>query len=175
MITLARCVRVSNVVAIISGVPGRGCHGCAYNDAVRARRDAHAEGRPYPSLSLLSRALLTEAKRRPERTWLGEVSAVVLQQSLRDAEQAYRNFFASLKGERKGPKIEEPRMKSRKDKRAAIPVYRKRPLVRHPRWPPEPAEDRRGEGRLVQAAARRPVQRHRDQRQCRAVLRVLRH
>ncbi|MCT9084526.1 RNA-guided endonuclease InsQ/TnpB family protein [Streptomyces fulvoviolaceus] len=97
-----------------------GCARVVYNDAVRARRDAHTEGHPYPSLSLLSRALVTEAKRRPERAWLGEVSAVVLQQSLRDAEQAYRNFFASLKGERKGPKSEEPRMKSRKDKRATI-------------------------------------------------------
>jgi len=38
------------------------------------------------------------AKRTAERSWLGEVSAVVLQQSLRYAEKAYRNFFASLKG-----------------------------------------------------------------------------
>jgi len=97
-----------------------GCARVVYNDALRARRDAHAPGSPYPSLTLLSRVLVTEAKRRPERAWLGEVSAVVLQQSLRDAEQAYRNFFASMKGERKGPKTGPPRMKSRKDQRAAI-------------------------------------------------------
>ncbi|WP_327433421.1 RNA-guided endonuclease InsQ/TnpB family protein [Streptomyces sp. NBC_01236] len=97
-----------------------GCARVVYNDAVRARRDAHAAGSPYPSLSLLSRTLLTAAKQRPERAWLGEVSAVVLQQSLRDAEQAYRNFFASVKGERKGPKTALPRMKSRKDTRQAI-------------------------------------------------------
>ncbi|NGO07631.1 transposase [Streptomyces sp. HC44] len=97
-----------------------GCARVVYNDAVRARRDAHANGGPYPSLGLLSRALITEAKHRPERAWLGEVSAVVLQQSLRDAEAAYRNFFASRRGSRKGPGVEAPRMKSRKDKRAAI-------------------------------------------------------
>jgi putative transposase len=45
---------------------------------------------------------------------------VVLQQSLRDAEAAYRNFFASLKGERRGPKTGAPRFKSLKDKRQSI-------------------------------------------------------
>ena len=44
----------------------------------------------------------------------------MLQQSLRDAETAYRNFFASLKGERKGPKMGAPRFKSRKDNRQSI-------------------------------------------------------
>jgi putative transposase len=43
-----------------------------------------------------------------------------LQQFLRDVETAYRNFFASLKGTRKGPKLGPPRFKSRKDKRQSI-------------------------------------------------------
>jgi putative transposase len=64
--------------------------------------------------------LITEAKRTVGRSWLGEVSAVVLQQSLRDAETAYRTFFASLKGTRKGPKVGPPRFKSRKDTRQSI-------------------------------------------------------
>ncbi|PIB00353.1 RNA-guided endonuclease InsQ/TnpB family protein, partial [Streptomyces sp. HG99] len=50
----------------------------------------------------------------------GEVSAVVLQQSLRDAEAAYKNFFASLRGTRKGPRTGPPRFKSRKDARQSI-------------------------------------------------------
>jgi putative transposase len=41
-------------------------------------------------------------KAAPERAWLGEVSAVVLQQALADLNAAYRNFFASLTGERRG-------------------------------------------------------------------------
>jgi len=45
---------------------------------------------------------------------------VVLQQSLADLNTAYRNFFASIRGERKGPKIEPPRFKSRKDHRQAV-------------------------------------------------------
>ncbi|MEV7345715.1 RNA-guided endonuclease TnpB family protein [Streptomyces sp. NPDC093544] len=97
-----------------------GCARVVFNDAVRARRTAHEQGDPYPTAALLSKVLVTEAKQRPERSWLAEVSAVVLQQSLKDAEAAYRNFFASLKGERKGPKAAAPRFKSRKDTRQAI-------------------------------------------------------
>ncbi|WP_329578922.1 RNA-guided endonuclease InsQ/TnpB family protein [Streptomyces sp. NBC_01361] len=97
-----------------------GCARVVFNDAVRARRDAHESGSPYPSAALLSKVLVTGAKKRPERSWLGQVSAVVLQQSLKDVESAYRNFFASLKGERKGPKVAAPRFKSRKDARQSI-------------------------------------------------------
>ncbi|MEU9340487.1 RNA-guided endonuclease TnpB family protein [Streptomyces sp. NPDC048278] len=97
-----------------------GCARVVFNDAVRAREDALKAGQPFPTAGRLSRELITEAKRTKERSWLGEVSAVVLQQSLRDAESAYRNFFASLKGTRKGPKTRAPRLKSRKDARQSI-------------------------------------------------------
>ncbi|MEV6378673.1 RNA-guided endonuclease TnpB family protein [Streptomyces sp. NPDC051773] len=97
-----------------------GCARVVFNDAVRAREDARRAGQPFPTAGELSRRLVTEAKRTAERSWLGEVSAVVLQQSLRDAESAYRNFFASLKGERKGRKLGLPRFKSRKDSRQSI-------------------------------------------------------
>jgi len=97
-----------------------GCARVVFNDAVRAREDARTAGEAFPKAAELSTRLITEAKQTTERSWLGEVSAVVLQQSLRDAESAYRNFFASLKGTRKGPKIGPPRFKSRKDARQAI-------------------------------------------------------
>ncbi|MBP5869527.1 RNA-guided endonuclease TnpB family protein [Streptomyces scabiei] len=97
-----------------------GCARVVFNDAVRAREDARRAGQPFPTAGQLSRKLITEAKQTPERAWLGEVSAVVLQQSLRDAETAYRNFFASLKGTREGPKLGAPRFKSRKDARQSI-------------------------------------------------------
>ncbi|MFE7272117.1 RNA-guided endonuclease InsQ/TnpB family protein [Streptomyces sp. NPDC057623] len=97
-----------------------GCARVVFNDAVRAREDARKAGEPFPTAGQLSTCLITEAKRTPERAWLGEVSAVVLQQSLRDAEAAYRNFFASLKVTRKGPKLGPPRFKSRKDARQSI-------------------------------------------------------
>lgn len=69
-----------------------------------------------PSVAELSKRLITEAKRTPERNWLGEVSAVVLQQALRDADRAYANFFDSIRGERKGRSVAVPRFKSRRDR-----------------------------------------------------------
>jgi putative transposase len=65
-------------------------------------------------------ARLTAAKATPERAWLNEVSAVVLQQAQADLNAAYRNFFASRTGKRRGPKIRAPKFRSRKDRRQAI-------------------------------------------------------
>jgi IS605 OrfB family transposase len=90
-----------------------------FNDAVAARRAAYAAGEPYISDAELS-ARLTAAKQTPERCWLREVSAVVLQQALADANAAYRNFFASVTGKRKGLKVAPPRFRSLKDPRQAI-------------------------------------------------------
>ncbi|MFD6190240.1 RNA-guided endonuclease InsQ/TnpB family protein [Streptomyces sp. NPDC060275] len=97
-----------------------GCARVVFNDAIRAREDARRVGLPFPTVAVLSRRLITEAKQTAERAWLSEVSAVVLQQSLRDAETAYRTFFASLQGTRKGPKVGAPRFKSRKDARQSV-------------------------------------------------------
>ncbi|MGP3979578.1 RNA-guided endonuclease InsQ/TnpB family protein [Streptomyces sp. KR80] len=97
-----------------------GCARVVWNDCLRARRDARAAGLPYPKSAELSKRFITEAKQTPQRAWLGEVSAVVLQQSLRDLDTAYSNFFGSIKGTRKGPKIGEPRMKTKRDNRQAV-------------------------------------------------------
>jgi putative transposase len=75
---------------------------------LRARQEAHAAGRPYITDAELS-ARLTASKATPERAWLGEVSAVVLQQSLADLKAVYRNFFASVAGKRKGSMTRPPR------------------------------------------------------------------
>jgi putative transposase len=90
-----------------------------FNDALRIRRDAFVAGQPYVTDAELS-AGLTRVKATPERAWLGEVSAVVLQQALADLNAAYRNFLASAVGERKGPRVAAPRFRSRKDRRQAI-------------------------------------------------------
>jgi IS605 OrfB family transposase len=97
-----------------------GCARVVFNDALRTRQEAHAAGLPYVTNGELSRRLITEAKRTPERAWLGGVSAVVLQQALGDLNAAYRNFFASATGKRTGPRIAPPRFRSRKDRRQAV-------------------------------------------------------
>ena len=91
-----------------------------FNDGLRARTDAHEAGLPYISDGDLSKRVITQAKPTPDRAWLGEVSAVILQQALADLNTAYRNFFASISGRRKGRKVAAPRFRSRKDSRQAI-------------------------------------------------------
>jgi putative transposase len=48
-----------------------GCARVVFNDAVRARQDAHAAGLPYPKAAELSQTLITRAKQSPGRAWLG--------------------------------------------------------------------------------------------------------
>jgi putative transposase len=97
-----------------------GCARVVFNDCLRARRDARSAGLPYPTSAQLSKRFITDAKKTPERAWLAEVSAVVLQQSLRDLDAAYSHFFASLKGTRKGARVGEPRFKSKRDSRQTV-------------------------------------------------------
>jgi IS605 OrfB family transposase len=96
-----------------------GCARVVFNDALTARQAAHVAGQPYITNAELSRRL-TESKADPARAWLADVSAVVLQQALADLNVAYRNFFASVTGERKGARVAFPRFRSRKDSRQAI-------------------------------------------------------
>lgn len=96
-----------------------GCARVVFNDALCARWAAHEAGGPWISDAELSRRL-TAVKSTSERVWLGDVSAVVLQNALADLNAAYRNFFASVTGRRKGPKVGPPRFRSRKDSRQAI-------------------------------------------------------
>ncbi|WP_346536489.1 transposase [Micromonospora sp. DPT] len=91
-----------------------------FNDGLRARQQAREAGEAYLSDGDLSKRVITRAKQTPEREWLGEVSAVVLQQALADLNVAYRNFFTSISGKRQGRKVAPPRFRSRKDNRQAI-------------------------------------------------------
>jgi len=96
-----------------------GCARVVFNDALAVRRAANEAGLPFVTDGELS-AWLTAVKKTPERLWLGEVSSVVLQEAIRDLNAAYRNYFASVNGKRRGPKMGPPRFRSRKDGRQAI-------------------------------------------------------
>jgi IS605 OrfB family transposase len=105
-----------------------GCARVVYNDALRLREDAHMAGRPFIPDGEVLRLVTTQAKRTPERAWLAEVSAVVLQQSVADLHRAYRNYFRELrdlKAERamRNPKaklrVRKPRFKSKRGEQAA--------------------------------------------------------
>lgn len=97
-----------------------GCARVVFNDGLAARQKAHTAGMPYLPDGALLKQVTTDAKRTPQRAWLGEVSAVVLQQAVADLNIAYRNFFDSLSGKRKGSGVAPPRFRSRKDQRQSI-------------------------------------------------------
>ncbi len=97
-----------------------GCARVVFNDGLRLRQLAREAGEKYVSDTDLSKLVITQAKATEDRVWLGEVSAVVLQQALADLNVAYRNFLASITGKRKGRKVAPPRFRSRKDNRQAI-------------------------------------------------------
>jgi putative transposase len=97
-----------------------GCARVVFNDGLRLRQQAREAGEKCISDGELSKRVITAAKATESRGWLGEVSAVVLQQALADLNTAYRNFFASISGKRQGRKVAPPRYRSRKDNRQAI-------------------------------------------------------
>lgn len=95
-----------------------GCCRVIFNDALAYCQEQYRAGNKKPNIKELSQRL-TELKKTEEKIWLGEVSSIPLQQSLRDLEQAYSNFFKSCKGQRKGKKVKPPKFKKRKSKQSA--------------------------------------------------------
>lgn len=85
-----------------------GCARVVYNDCLRVRKECHARGEKISDTEV-QRRVITLAKLTPEREWLREVASVALVQACQDARRAYRNWFDSLAGRRKGPKVRHPK------------------------------------------------------------------
>jgi len=99
-----------------------GCARVVYNDCLRVRDEAHANGEKISDTEV-QRRVVTLAKQTPERAWLGEVASVALVQACQDARRAYRNWFDSLSGQRKGRRIGHPAFR-RKHHRQSIRLTR---------------------------------------------------
>ena len=89
-----------------------GCVRVAFNDALALRKSHYAATGAHLSSKVVS-AALTASKRTPEREWLNEVSSVPLQRALHDLETAYKNFFSSVAGKRKGSRVSAPRFRKK--------------------------------------------------------------
>jgi putative transposase len=87
-----------------------GCARVVYNDCLRVRDEAHAAGLKISDTEV-QRRVITLAKATPERAWLAGVASVALVQACQDARRAYKNWFDSLSGRRKGPNIRHPKRK----------------------------------------------------------------
>lgn len=96
-----------------------GCVRVVWNDALAESQRLYGQGEKYPGFAVLAKQMITSAKRTVERAWLADVSVVPLQQSVRQLDQAFRNFFASAMGKRKGPKVRMPRFKKRNNAQSA--------------------------------------------------------
>lgn len=92
-----------------------GCCRVVYNDALALCKQS--EG--LPSNGDLQKVCITQAKRTEQRRWLSEVSNIPLQQSITDLGVAYKNYFESLKGKRKGVKIKPPKFKKKDNRQTA--------------------------------------------------------
>ena len=100
-----------------------GCCRVVFNDALRVREKAYQTGMKL-SDSEIQRRVVTQAKTTEQRAWLCEVPSVALVQSVNDSRRAWRNFFDSRSGARRGCKLGRPRMKSRKDHRQSFRLTR---------------------------------------------------
>ena len=83
-----------------------GCARVVWNDALALSQDLYKRGQQYPGGAALQKQCITQAKRTPERSWLAEVANVPLQQSLRDLDQAFRNWWKS-KGKSRAPRFKK--------------------------------------------------------------------
>ncbi|MCC3405677.1 MAG: transposase [Microcoleus sp. PH2017_10_PVI_O_A] len=90
-----------------------GCVRVAWNDALALSLNGK-----YPGYGELSESL-TASKKAEDRVWLNNVSSVALQQSLKQLDVAYQNYFGSLKGKRKGRKVGRPKFKKKSNRQSA--------------------------------------------------------
>ncbi|WP_377475333.1 MAG: transposase [Microcoleus anatoxicus] len=92
-----------------------GCVRVVWNDALALCK----QSKKKPSSADLQKIVITQAKNTEERVWLGDVSCVPLQQSVADLDVAFKNFFNSCKGKRKGRKVGYPKFKKRTNSQSA--------------------------------------------------------
>ncbi|KKI99153.1 transposase, partial [Prochlorothrix hollandica PCC 9006 = CALU 1027] len=95
-----------------------GCCRVVYNDALAIVRSV-PQGAKRPSNAELQKLVITQGKKTAERKWLADVSVVPLQQSVQDLGVAFKNFFESRSGKRKGSKVGFPRFKKKLNQQSA--------------------------------------------------------
>ena len=92
-----------------------GCVRVVWNDALAICK----KSKKIIKSGELQKLVITQAKKTEERQWLSEVSVVPLQQSVADLGVAFKNFFESRSGKRKGRACKSPRFKKRSNKQSA--------------------------------------------------------
>ena len=86
-----------------------GCCRFVYNRALSLRREARDAGGRVPTIFQIDK-MLPGWKADPETSWLREADSIALQQSLRDLDRAYKNFFRAP-GKTGFPKFKSKRVR----------------------------------------------------------------
>lgn len=90
-----------------------GCCRFVYNRALDVKKTAYSEtGKSIATNDLIK--IIPAWKRDPDTSWLAQVDSMALQQSIRDLDRAYKNFFRRV---REGGKPGFPKFKSRRHAR----------------------------------------------------------
>ncbi|MFP5271077.1 RNA-guided endonuclease InsQ/TnpB family protein [Coleofasciculus sp.] len=92
-----------------------GCVRVVWNDALHTCKQLDK----LPKNSELQKLCITQPKKTEAREWLGQVSAIPLQQSVADLGVAFKNFFQSRSGMRLGKKVNPPRFKRKTNRQTA--------------------------------------------------------
>jgi putative transposase len=107
-----------------------GCARYVYNRALEFRTTAWQQEKKSIDYHATA-ARLTKWKKEPEKSFLSEVSSVVLQQSLRNLDTAFTNFFEK--------RAQYPKFKSSATaNRRAMPPMPSRVETAKSRWPSNP-------------------------------------
>jgi putative transposase len=93
-----------------------GCARVVWNDALWVYKNAFKNGEERPKD--VDKLVITQAKKTESRAWLSEVSNIVLQQSFRDLQTAWNNYFSSLNGKRKGKSVGKPKLKKKTNRQS---------------------------------------------------------
>jgi putative transposase len=93
-----------------------GCTRFIYNQMLSERQEIYSELKDDKN-KLYKHKYRTEKQYKEEYEWMKEIDAIALQQSRVDLEMAYKNFFQSQSGKRKGKKVSFPKYKSKKNNR----------------------------------------------------------
>ena len=73
-----------------------GCCRFVYNRALDVKKTAYSEtGKSIATNDLIK--MIPAWKRDPETSWLAQVDSMALQQSIRDLDRAYKNFFRRVR------------------------------------------------------------------------------
>jgi len=115
------CVRVvwNDALAICKQSVSVPLRGSKLRGASHREAGEHTRSAKLPSNNDLQKLVITQAKKTLERSWLSDVSNIPLQQSVADLGVAYKNFFDSLKGKRKGQKVGSPKFKKKAARQSA--------------------------------------------------------